>query len=124
MVPVAPAPRISDFFLRLGDDPDLLAEYGRDPGRTLAAHGLTAEQVEIVLAGDVQTVRRVVESEFATDPLRRRLVQTPRMVVHMEPEPEAEPKPKPEPAEPEPEPKPKPEPAEPDTEDLRPPESA
>ena len=33
MTAVAPEPRLSDFFLRLADDPSLLEQYERDPKR-------------------------------------------------------------------------------------------
>jgi hypothetical protein len=99
---VVSPPRISDFFLRLADDPALLAEHGRDPRRTMTSAGLTRGQIEAVLNGDLDHVRQAVEAEVAADPLRRHVVVMPRMTTHT-------PKP-PEPGEPEPEPPPRPTP--------------
>lgn len=99
MSPVATPERLSDFFLRLADDPARLDEHTRDPRATMAAAGLTAEQIDTVLTGDVDRVREAVEAEVAADPVRRHVVVTPRMTLHT-------PTPPPEPPEPEP-PKPK-----------------
>jgi hypothetical protein len=102
MSQVVSPPRISDFFLRLADDPVLLAEHGRDPRRTMTSAGLTRGQIEAVLNGDLDHVRHAVEAEVAADPLRRHVVVMPRMTTHT-PTP-------PEPGEPEPEPPPRPTP--------------
>ncbi|MGE5272821.1 MAG: hypothetical protein ACM3QU_03495 [Verrucomicrobiota bacterium] len=120
MTPPATAERVSDLFLRLGDDSGLLAEYGRDPEQTMAAAGLSGEQVATVLGEEPERVRALVDAEFAADAQRRRLIVTPRMVIMTapseddeeepaEPEPsQPEPsQPQPEPSRPEPKPKPK-----------------
>ena len=106
MTPVETASRVSDFFLRLSDDSGLLAEYGRDPKGTMAAAGLSRKQIATVLAGAPESVRELIDAEFAADPARRHLIITPRMVIMAEPEEPEEPeKPeKPEPERPEPEP--------------------
>ena len=110
MTPPATAERVSDLFLRLGDDPGLLAEYSRDPEATMATAGLTGEQVATVLGGEPDRVRALVDAEFAADLERRRLIVTPRMIIMTAPDKEEpEPgKPTPEPARPKPKPKPKP----------------
>ena len=97
-------PVLADFFLRLADDPDLLAEYLSDPRAVLERAGLNDDQIEAVLDGSPEAARTAVEGELVADPVRRRLITTPKMVVHA-----PEPKPEPDPDEPEPDkPKPKP----------------
>ena len=94
--------RLSDFFLRLADDPALLGAYERDPRAALGAAGLRNAQVDAVLEGGHQSVREALEAELSADPLRRRLVTAPRMTAHTPvPEPDG-PEPEPEPPEPEP----------------------
>ena len=102
-------PVLADVFLRLADDPDLLAEYDRDPRAVLEREGLSDEQIDSVLTGSPEDVRLVVERELEADPTRRRLITTPRMVVHEAPERE-EPEEEPDEKEPEEEPEPEPEP--------------
>ena len=51
MTAVAPEPRLSDFYLRLADDPSLLEQYERDPEVALAAAGMTDAQIDAVLDG-------------------------------------------------------------------------
>jgi hypothetical protein len=99
MAATATTTRVSDFYLRLGDEPELLAEHIRDPEGTMAAAGLSSVQFRTVLAGDLEGVRSAVDEEFAADPVRRRQIVTPRMVIHT---PQPEPEPEPEPPEPEP----------------------
>lgn len=74
MTSVAPEPRLSEFFLRLADDPSLLETYERDPQTALAAAGLGNAQIEAVLSGS-----EAVRSELAREPGLRRLVIEPRM---------------------------------------------
>jgi hypothetical protein len=77
---------LTDFFLRLGRDESLLADYTRDPRHPL-------------LSGDLDAVRATVEAEVARD---THVVTAPRMMIAPEPEP-GEPEPdEPEPDEPEP----------------------
>jgi hypothetical protein len=114
MTPGATAPRVSDLFLRLSDDPGLLADYGRDPKGTMAAAGLSRGQIATVLSGAPKSVRDLIDAELAADPARRDRIVIPRMVIMAEPEEPEEPEPEePEPEEPEPErPGPTPEPPE------------
>jgi hypothetical protein len=99
MSPVAEVNRITDFFLLLGEDQSLLKEFERDPRSLLEASGLDNDAVATVLAGDSDTVRAAVEDEVASDPARRRLVITPRMMVQGGgPQPKPKPKPKPKPS--------------------------
>jgi hypothetical protein len=103
MSPIQSSQRISDFFLRLADDPALLDAHAGDPRATMAAAGLTAEQIETVVQGGVLRVRETVEAEVAGDPLRRHLVVTPRMTVHTPTPDDDEPNPPQPPPQPEPE---------------------
>lgn len=96
---VAAPARISDFFLRLADEPALLAEHEHNPRRAMTGAGLTPGQIDTVLDGDVELVRQAVETEVAADPLRRHLVVVPRMTT-LTPKPEPEPEPEPEPPHP------------------------
>jgi hypothetical protein len=94
---------LPNFFLRLADNPELLAGYDRNPRRAMAAAGLSPDQMSVVLSGDIQRLRGAVDTELAEDPEHRRLIVTPRMVIHtprpVPPEPPEPPRP-PEPPEP------------------------
>ena len=80
MTAVAPELRLSDFFLRLSDDPTLLDEYERDPPAALAAAGMSGAQIDAVLGGS-DAVRSALEAELAGEPALRRLVTAPRMMT-------------------------------------------
>jgi hypothetical protein len=87
---------VSDFLLRLSDDPELLVSQTHDPRATMASAGLSDEQIEAYLAGPAR-LRDSLDSELDRDPIRRRLVIRPRMTLHTPtPEPEPEPEPGPE----------------------------
>jgi len=96
MTAVAPEPRLSDFYLRLADDPSLLEQYERDPEAALAAAGMTDVQIDAVLDGS-DAVRSVLEAELAGEPGLRRLVTEPRMMTMGPPEDEDEDEPDDEP---------------------------
>lgn len=98
---------ITDFLLRLGEDESLLTEFARDTQLALEASSLDEQSVAALLSGDLDRVRSAVEADVAHDPVHRRIVTAPRMMIAPEPEPD-EPEPdEPEPDEPEPdEPKP------------------
>jgi hypothetical protein len=89
MTAVAPEPRLSDFYLRLADDPSLLEQYERDPEAALAAAGMTDPQINAVHDGS-DAVRSVLESELASEPGLRRLVTEPRMMTQGDGGPEDE----------------------------------
>jgi hypothetical protein len=94
--------RITDFFLRLGSDESLLADYTRDPRHGLESARLGQGSTAALLSGDLEAVRSAVEAEVARDARRRRIVTGPRMMIAPEPEPDKpEPEPEPEPDEPE-----------------------
>jgi hypothetical protein len=96
MTAVAPEPRLSDFYLRLADDPSLLEQYERDPEAALAVAGMTDAQIDAVLDGS-DAVRSVLEAELAGEPGLRRLVTEPRMMTMGPPEDEDEDEPDDEP---------------------------
>ena len=81
MSPVAEAKRITDFYLVLGDDQALLADYLRDPQRVLESSGLDDDAIATLLAGDSDAVRSAVAYEVANDPVRERHAVRPRMCV-------------------------------------------
>jgi len=99
MSSVASEPRLSDFFLRLADDPSLLEAYERDPQTTLAAAGLGDASIDAVLGGP-DDVRSALETELAREPALRRLITTPRMMTQGPEDPDEPPEPD-EPDEPE-----------------------
>ena len=90
MTAVAPEPRLSDFFLRLADDPSLLERYERDPEAALAAAGMTHAQIDAVVRGGSDAVRSALETELAAEPALRRLVTAPRMMTQGDGGPEDE----------------------------------
>jgi hypothetical protein len=96
MTAVAPELRLSDFFLRLSDDPSLLEEYERDPQAALAAAGMTDAQIDAVLGGS-DAVRSALEDELAGEPALGRLVTAPRMMTMGPESPEDEDEPDDEP---------------------------
>ena len=77
-MPTASAPRLTDFYLRLADDPFLLEAYERDPRRVLADAGLAAAEIEAVLESP-DRVRAALDAEVSSHPDLRRLVVSPRM---------------------------------------------
>ena len=79
-MPTASAPRLTDFYLRLADDPLLLEAYERDPRRVLADAGLAAAEIDAVLAGP-ERARAALDAEVSSDPELRRLFRTPRMTT-------------------------------------------
>ena len=87
MTSVAPERRLSDFFLRLADDPSMLEAYGRDPQATLTTAGLGDAQIDAVLGGP-NAVRSAVETELTNDPALRRLITVPRMSTEGPDEPD------------------------------------
>ena len=77
-MPTASAPRLTDFYLRLADDPFLLEAYERDPRRALADAGLAATEIDAVLESP-DRVRAALDAEVSSYPDLRRLVVSPRM---------------------------------------------
>ena len=79
-MPTASAPRLTEFYLRLADDPLLLGAYERDPRRALADAGLAATEIDAVLESP-DRVRAALNAEVSSHPDLRRLVATPRMTT-------------------------------------------
>jgi phosphopantothenoylcysteine synthetase/decarboxylase len=74
----ASAPRLTELYLRLADDPSLLEAYERDPRRALADAGFAAAEIEAVLESP-ERARAALDAEVASHPDLRRLVVSPRM---------------------------------------------
>ena len=74
----ASAPRLTELYLRLADDPSLLEAYERDPRRALADAGFAAAEIEAVLESP-DRARAALDAEVSSHPDLRRLVVTPRM---------------------------------------------
>jgi hypothetical protein len=94
--------RITDFFLRLGSDESLLADYTRDPRQTLDSARLDQRSTATLLSGDLDAVRSAVEAEVARDTRLRRIVTAPRMMIAGDEEPDEPERDEPERDEPEP----------------------
>ena len=77
-MPTASAPRLTEFYLRLADDPSLLEAYERDPRRALADAGFASAEIEAVLESP-ERVRAALDAEVSSHPDLRRLVVSPRM---------------------------------------------
>jgi hypothetical protein len=72
---------VTDFFVRLGNDESLLADYMRDPRHGLESAHLDQASAATLLAGELDAVRSVVEGEVATDARLRRVITAPRMMT-------------------------------------------
>jgi hypothetical protein len=107
--------RITDFFLRLGSDESLLADYTRDPRHGLESARLDQRSTATLLAGDLDTVRSAVEAEVARDTRLRRIVTAPRMMIAPDEEPDEPERHEPEPDKREPDEPEEPERDEPET---------
>ena len=94
--------RVSDFLLRLADEPALLDAHRRDPRSTLQAAGFADDVVASFLSGP-EGVAAIVNRELAADPQHRRLIVLPRMTLETTPAPD-EPGPPPQPPPPPPQP--------------------
>jgi hypothetical protein len=70
---------LTDFFLRLGEDPARLTAFERDPERELLAAGLAEDQIAAVLHGGHQDVRLALEAELTRDPVWRHVLTPTRM---------------------------------------------
>ena len=72
---------LAAFFLRLGEDRSLLAEFERDPRSLLVDQGIASEQIAAVLDGTSDEVRLALETELANDPVWQ-YVLTPTRMTH------------------------------------------
>jgi hypothetical protein len=79
MTETAQTSGLTNFFLRLGEDRDLLTEYERDPRRALVDAGIGGEQVDAVLAGGHEEVRLALEAELVRDPVWQHVLTPTRM---------------------------------------------
>jgi hypothetical protein len=77
-MPTASAPRLTELYLRLADDPSLLEAYERDPRRALADAGFASAEIDAVLESP-ERARAALDAEVSSHPDLRRLVVSPRM---------------------------------------------
>jgi hypothetical protein len=56
--------RVGEFLIRLGDDPDLLARYKQDPYPVMDEAGLSPEQQDLIMSGDVRRIREDLRREY------------------------------------------------------------
>ncbi|ABI39842.1 conserved hypothetical protein [Shewanella sp. MR-4] len=48
---------LSDFFTQLGQDAQLMEDYKQDPEAVMRAHGLTDEEINAVMTGDMEKLK-------------------------------------------------------------------
>ncbi|MFB2652105.1 hypothetical protein [Shewanella seohaensis] len=48
---------LSDFFTQLGQDAQLLEDYKQNPEAVMRAHGLTDEEINAVMTGDMEKLK-------------------------------------------------------------------
>ena len=80
---------LSDFLVRLGDEPDLFEEYVKNRAGVLEREGVTLADRDAILSGDLREIRARLKNGYSE----------PEAMVVMEGEPEREGEP-PEPEEP------------------------
>ena len=85
MTETAEKPGLAHFFVRLGEDRSLLTDFERDPRRVLVDAGLEGDQVEAVLDGGHEDVRRVLEAEIGRDPVWQHVLTPTRMTKPLNP---------------------------------------
>jgi hypothetical protein len=73
---------LTDFLLQLSDAQDLLASFWRDPEDAMEKAGLTKEERELVLSGDLRALReRLQQLEVGADVILFRPVTRPAPVT-------------------------------------------
>jgi hypothetical protein len=55
---------IGPFLVKLVEHPEALASYMEDPQRTMEVEGLSAQEREIVLSGDLKRLREALQEEY------------------------------------------------------------
>lgn len=48
---------LSDFFTQLGQDAQLMEDYKQNPEAVMRAHGLTDEEINAVMKGDMEKLK-------------------------------------------------------------------
>ena len=77
----ASAPRLTELYLRLADDPSLLEAYERDPRGALADAGFAVAEIDAILESP-DRARAALDAELSSDPDLRRFVSGPRPATH------------------------------------------
>ena len=71
---------IGEFLAELAENPELLAEYGRDPEGVLREQsGLTPEQQDILSSNDLARIRDTIRDEYH----RAEIIVVPLPVQHV-----------------------------------------
>jgi hypothetical protein len=55
---------VGEFLIRLGEDPDLLPRFKKDPYGVMEEAGLSDEQQELIMSGDVRRIQAQLGQEF------------------------------------------------------------
>jgi hypothetical protein len=58
------ASKLIDFFIALGDDPEVAKQFHKDPNAAMDAAGLSEKEKELVLRGDQEEVRAALGPEY------------------------------------------------------------
>jgi len=59
--------RIVDFLEQLADDPDLEAQFEKEPKRVILESGLTADQGLLILGGTIAELRDAIRDEVGAE---------------------------------------------------------
>ena len=78
---------LSDFLVRLGNDPDLYAEYMSDRGGVMEREGVVLADRDALLSGDLEEIRTRIRNDYS-EPHEARVIMEPEPPTIMEPEPE------------------------------------
>ncbi|MCL1089094.1 hypothetical protein L2744_05620 [Shewanella profunda] len=54
---------LSDFFTQLGQDAQLMEEYQQNPEAVMRAHGLSDEEIDAVMSGDLDKLKSLSGDE-------------------------------------------------------------
>ena len=55
---------VGEFLIRLGEDPDLLVRFKKDPYPVMGKAGLSEDKQDLIMSGDVRRIQTEVEGEF------------------------------------------------------------
>ncbi len=75
---------LSDFLVRLGDEPDLFEEYVKNRDGVMEREGVTPADRDVILSGDLREIRGRLRKEYSEP-------DEALVVMKEEPEPEEEP---------------------------------
>ncbi len=55
---------VGEFLIRLGEDPDLLVRFKKQPYEVMGETGLSDEQQALIMSGDVRRIQAELQGEF------------------------------------------------------------